>query len=170
MTFNKLGVTLDLEESATGHYVIDLIPGCADLISDDTARENVHGPVRHLRGASVKDSEASAETGELSNLICGSEKVTIIDVDKPRVSLVKVDCEKSCRRWTIGNFLRDDGVFVVKDECHKKSTDVPVPWAGRTINEETCDAFEGHLTYLTQSEESLTKKSCVRTWIGAESK
>ena len=31
---------------------------------------------------------------EFSNLICGSEKVTIIDVDKPRVSLVEVDCEK----------------------------------------------------------------------------
>ena len=71
VTFNKLGVTLDLEESATGHYVIDLIPGCADLISDDTARENVHGPVRRLRRASVKDSEASAETKEFSNLICG---------------------------------------------------------------------------------------------------
>ena len=71
VTFNKLGVTLDLEESATGHYVIDLIPGCADLISDDTAREHEHGPVRRLRGASVKDSEASAETKEFSNLICG---------------------------------------------------------------------------------------------------
>ena len=88
MIFNKSGVTLDLEESATGHHVIDLIPGCADLISDDTARENVHGPVRRLRGASVKDSETSAETRKFSNLFCGSEKVTIIDVDKPRVSLV----------------------------------------------------------------------------------
>ena len=29
VTFNKLGVTLNLEESATGHYVIDLICGCA---------------------------------------------------------------------------------------------------------------------------------------------
>ena len=41
LTFNKLGVTLDLEESATGHHVIDLIPGCADLISDDTCREKM---------------------------------------------------------------------------------------------------------------------------------
>ena len=57
MTFNKLGVTLDLEESATGHYVIDLIPDCADRISDDTARENVHSSVRRPRGASVKHSE-----------------------------------------------------------------------------------------------------------------
>ena len=30
VTCNKLGVTLDLEESTTGHHVIDLIPGCAD--------------------------------------------------------------------------------------------------------------------------------------------
>ena len=27
VTFNKLGVTLNLEESATAHHVIDLIPG-----------------------------------------------------------------------------------------------------------------------------------------------
>ena len=39
VTFNKLEVTLNLEESATGHHVIDLILGCADLISDDTARK-----------------------------------------------------------------------------------------------------------------------------------
>ena len=94
VTFNKLGVTLDLRESATVHHVIDLILGCADLISYDAARENSHGAVRRLRGASVKDSETSAETREFSNLICGSEKVTVIDVDKPRVSLVGVDCEK----------------------------------------------------------------------------
>ena len=89
MTFNKLGVTLDLDESATGHNVIDLIPDCAVLISDDTARENVHGSVRRLRGASVKDSETSAETREFSNLPADG---------------------------TIGNFVSDKGV---KDECHK---------------------------------------------------
>ena len=72
-------------------------------------RENVHGLVRRLRGASVKDSETSPETCEFSNLICGSEQVAIIDADKPRVSLV--------------NFVSDNGVFVLKDECHKKSTD-----------------------------------------------
>ena len=38
VTFNKSGVTLALEESATGHYVIDLILGCADLIADDSTR------------------------------------------------------------------------------------------------------------------------------------
>ena len=37
----------------------------------------------------------------------------------------------------------------------------PVPWTGRTIVEEKCDEVEGHLTYLTKSEESLIKKSCV---------
>ena len=94
VTFGKLGVTLDLEESVTGHYVIDLIPDNADRISDDTARENVHGSVRRPRGASVKDSETSAETREFSNLICGywweGEE----------------DCEKSCRRWAIDVIAR----------------------------------------------------------------
>ena len=98
MTFNKLGVTLDLEEPATGHYVIDLIPGFADLPSDDTARENVHGPVRRFWGGSAKDFETSAETMGFSNLICGSEKVTITDVDKPRVSLVG---------WIVRNLAAD---------------------------------------------------------------
>ena len=84
LTFNNLGVTLDLEESVTGHHVIDLIPGCADLTSDDGASENVHGPVRRPRGASVKDSETSVETREFSNL-------TIVDVDKPTVSFLEVD-------------------------------------------------------------------------------
>ena len=41
------------------------------------------------------------------------EKVAVIDVRKPRVSLVGVDCEKSCRRWTIGNFVSDENIFVV---------------------------------------------------------
>ena len=136
LTFNKFGGTLDLEESATGHCVIDLIPGCADLTSDDAAQVNVHGPVRLPRGASVKDSATSVETREFSNLLCGSENVTIIDVDKPRVSLVEVDFEKSCRRWTLGNFVSDKGVFVVKEECHKNQQMLlPVPWTGRTIIE-----------------------------------
>ena len=43
VTFNKLGVTLNLEESATGDYVIDLISGCADLTTDESTRENVSG-------------------------------------------------------------------------------------------------------------------------------
>ena len=50
VTFNKLGTTLDLEESATGHHVIDLIPGCADLSTDDSARGKASGSVK------VKDS------------------------------------------------------------------------------------------------------------------
>ena len=112
-------------------------------IPDDTARENAHSSVRRLRGASVKDSGTSAETREFSNLMCGSERVTIIDVDKPRVSLVGADCEKFCRRWTIGNFVSDNGVFVVKDENHKTQ---------RTLLfvHEKCDECEGHLMYLTQ--------------------
>ena len=43
VTFNKLGVTLNLEESATGHCVIDLISGCADSTIDKSTRENVSG-------------------------------------------------------------------------------------------------------------------------------
>ena len=47
---------------------------------------------------------------------------------------------------------------------------LPVPWTGHTIIEEKCDEFEGHLTYLTQSEELLIKKSCEKSCRGAESK
>ena len=66
--------------------------------------------------------------------------MTVIDVDKPRVSLVGVDCEKSSRQWTIGIFVSDNSVFVVKDECHKNHQMLlPVPWTGRTIVEEKCD-------------------------------
>ena len=32
VTFNKLGVTMDLGESETGHYVNNLIPDCVDPI------------------------------------------------------------------------------------------------------------------------------------------
>ena len=56
---------------------------------------------------------------------------------------------------------------MVKDECHKNQR---VSWTGRTINEETCDEFDGYLMNLTQSEESLIKKSCLKTWRSAESK
>ena len=72
VTFNKLGVTLDLWESATGHFAIDLIPGCADLLVDDSARGKTSGSVRRLRDACVKDSETAVETSEFLNLICGS--------------------------------------------------------------------------------------------------
>ena len=78
-------------------------------------------------------------------------------------SFVGVDCEKFCRS--------DHGVFVVKDGCHKnQQTLLLVPWTGRTTIEETCDEFEGHLMYLTQSEESLIKNSCSKTWRVADSK
>ena len=35
--------------------------------------------------------------------------------------------------------MSDNGVFVVKDECHKYQQILPVPWTVRTIIEETCD-------------------------------
>ena len=66
----------------------DLIPDCVDPISDDMELENSSGSVRSHRGATAKDSRIHGENMEFSILICGSEKLTIIDVDKPRVSLV----------------------------------------------------------------------------------
>ena len=56
------------------------------------------------RNESGRDSEDTVDNSEFSNLIFGSEKATVIDASKPRVSLVGVDCEKSRRRWTVGNF------------------------------------------------------------------
>ena len=88
---------------------------------------------------------------------------------KPRISLVGADCEQSCRRWTIGNFADDSGVFVIKDECCKnQQTLLPGPWTGRTIIEERCDEFERHVSCLTREEEVLIPKSCRQTWKGAE--
>ena len=40
VTFNKLGVTLSLEESAAVHHVIGLISVCADSTTDESTREN----------------------------------------------------------------------------------------------------------------------------------
>ena len=102
---------LNLEESATGHSVIDLISGCAGSITDESTREKASGSGKRSRNESGKDSQDTVETSEFSNLICGSEQVTVIDVSKPRVSLVGVDCEKSCRRWTIRNFVSDNSIF-----------------------------------------------------------
>ena len=86
VTFNKLGVTLNLEEPATGHYVIDLISRCAGSTTDESTRENASGSGKRSRNESGKDSEDTVETSEFSNLISGSEKVTVIDVSKGRVS------------------------------------------------------------------------------------
>ena len=94
MAFIQLGVTLNLKESSIGHYVIDLISGCADSTGDKTTRENAGGSGKRSRNESVEVSEGAVDNSEFSNLICGSEKVTVIDVSKPRVSLVVVDCEQ----------------------------------------------------------------------------
>ena len=46
-----------------------------------------------------------------------------------------------------GNFADDSGVFVIKDECcENQQTLLPEPWTGRTIIEEKCDEFEGHVS------------------------
>ena len=125
MTFNKLGVTMNLGESSTGH-LIDLISDCETSV--------------------IKHSEEPVEDPGILIENSGSERVTVIDVNKPRISLVGADCEQSCRRWTIGYFADDSGVFVTKDECCKnQQTLLPGPWTGRTIIEEKCDEFEGHL-------------------------
>ena len=73
--------------------------------------------------------------------------MTFIDVNKPRISQVGADCEQSCRRWTIGNFAEN------------QQTLLPGPWTGRTIIEERCDEFEGHVSCLTREEEVLVQKS-----------
>ena len=76
-------------------------------------------------------------------------------MNKPRISLVGADCEQSCRRWTIGNFADDSGVFVIKDEsCKIQQIPLPGPWTGR-----------GHLSCLTREEEVMR---CLQTWRGAE--
>ena len=96
--------------------MIDLISGSADSTTDESTRENASGSGKRSRNESGKDSEDTVDNSEFSNLICGSEKVTVIDVSKPRVSLVGVDCEKSCRQRTVGKFVSDNSIFVVKDE------------------------------------------------------
>ena len=48
-------------------------------------RESASGSGKRSRNESGKDSEDAIDNSEFSNLICGSEKVTVIDVSKPRV-------------------------------------------------------------------------------------
>ena len=82
-----------------------------------------------------------------------------------------VDCEKTCRQWTIGKFVSDDSTAVAKDECRKNHHRIlAAPWIGRTIIERKSDEFEGHVMLLTQSEETLVRKSCVKSWRGTECK
>ena len=155
VTFNKLGVTMNLGESSTGHHVTDLISDCETLTI-------APGSVIKHSEESVQDPGINIENSELSNLLCGSKRVTVFDVNKHRISLVGADCEQSCGRWTIGNFADDSGVFVIKDDCCKnQQTLLPGPWTGRTIIEERCDEFEGHVSCLTREEEVLRGAECV---------
>ena len=112
MTLKKLGSTMDLGESLTNHYVVDLITACV-------TPNNVPGSPRRNLEATAKDSRIPFVRREFSSLLCGSDKVTIIDVDRPRVSLAGEAREQSCRRWTIGKFLNDSGIFVEKVCCKK---------------------------------------------------
>ena len=105
VTFKKLDVTMNLGESSTGHCVIDLISDCGTLTI-------APGSVIKHSEEFVQDPGINIENSEFSNLLWGSERVTLIDVNKPRISLVGSDCGQSCRRWTIGNFVDDSGVFV----------------------------------------------------------
>ena len=84
----RMGAVLDLEQGQVTFNkldVIDLISGCADLTTDESTRENARGSGKHSRNESGKDSEDEVDNSEFSNLICGSEKVTVIAVSKPRV-------------------------------------------------------------------------------------
>ena len=162
VTFNKLSVTMNLGESSTSHHVIDLISDCETLtIAPGSVTKHSEEP--------VEDPGILIENNEFSNLLCGSVRVTVIDVNKPRISLVEADCEQSCRRWTMSNFADDSGVSVTKNECCKNQQTLPPgPWTGRTIIEERYDAFEGHLSCLTREEEVLIQIACRQTWRGAE--
>ena len=91
VTFNKLGVAINLGESSTGHHVIALISDC------DTLTIAPGSVIKHPEEP-VEDSGILIENNDFSNLLCGSERVTVIDVNKPRISLVGADCEQSCRR------------------------------------------------------------------------
>ena len=53
--------------------------------------KNSSGTGKRSRNEAGKDSEDAIDNSEFSNLICGSEKVPVIDVSRPRVSLVGVD-------------------------------------------------------------------------------
>ena len=70
-TFNKLGVTMDLGESSTGHCVIDLISDCETLT---IAPGSV---MKHSEESRDKNFGIPIENNEFSNLLCGSEKVTV---------------------------------------------------------------------------------------------
>ena len=134
-------------------------------------RENAGGSGKRSWNEFGKDSENAVDNSEFSNLICGSKKVTVIDVSKPRVSWVRVDCEKSSRRWTIGNFVSDNSICVVKDECCKnQQKTLPAPWSGRIIIEGKSDEFEGDVMHLTQSEELFFFKSSDKSRRGVECK
>ena len=81
VTFNKLGVTMNLGESSTSHYVIDLISDCETLTI-------APGSVIKHSEESVQDPGINKENSEFSNLLCGSKRVTVTEVNKPRISLV----------------------------------------------------------------------------------
>ena len=82
MTFNKLGVMMNLGESSTGHYVIDLISDC------ETLTIALGSVIKHSE-ESVQDPGINIESSEFSNLLCGSEGVTVINLNKSRISLVR---------------------------------------------------------------------------------
>ena len=71
VTFNKLGVTMNVGESSTGHYVIVLISDC------ETLTIAPHSVIKHS-DEPVQDLGIIIENSEFSNLLCGSERVTVI--------------------------------------------------------------------------------------------
>ena len=132
VTFTELGVTLNLEESATGHYVIDLMSGCADSITDETTPGNAGGPGKRSRNESVKVSEDAVDNSEFSNLICGSERERESD---------RLCCEQAESLidggWTARNLAADGQLeilrlstafFLANNECRKNQQRIqPAP-------------------------------------------
>ena len=94
MALSRLEVTLKWEESATDHYVIDLISGCANSTTDEATPENAGGLGKRSRNESGKSSEDAVDNSVFSDLTCSPGKVTLVDV-------------------------RDNNIFVVKDEYRK---------------------------------------------------
>ena len=78
---------MNLGESSTGHYVIELISDCETLTI-------APGSVIKHSEESVQAPGINIENSEFSNLLCGSKRVTFIVVTEPQISLVGADCEQ----------------------------------------------------------------------------
>ena len=162
VTFNKLGVTLNLEESATGHHVIDLISGCADSITSGSGKRS--------RNESGKDSEDAIDNSGFC------------EFDLQFRESDQHGCEQAKSliggRWIARNLAADGRLEILRVTIaflwsrmsveKNQQMILPAPWTGRTFIEGKSHEFEGHVMRLTQSEELLIQKSCDKSRRGAE--